>query len=85
MDILFLLIHHVVNYNTLEEVDESQYINEIEPILVENVAQTYSNGSLFLPDNYPKEKLILKDSIFLIATFFLGVFITVATFFWGVL
>jgi len=75
----------VVNYNTQEEVQETQYINDVEPILVENIVKTHANGSLFMPDIYNKEKLIFKDKIFIIATFFLGVFITLSTFIWGIL
>ncbi len=72
------------NENTYE-LKESNYINDIEPILIENLPAPKSTTDLFLQDIYNKEKLIFKDKIFMIATIFLGVFITIATFIWGII
>lgn len=76
---------NVVNYSTQEEVSEIHYIEDIEPIIIENMVEPKSTADLFFQDIYPKEKLQLKDKIFLIATCFLGTFITIATFIWGIL
>lgn len=75
----------VVNYDTKKEVTEEDYINEIEPILIENVKPAHSLSELFFDDHYEKEKLQFKDKIFLISTIFLGVFITISTLIWGLL
>lgn len=75
----------VINYNSCEEVNETHYINDIEPIIFNSLPQPKSTSELFFQDNYKKEKLILRDKIFLIATFFLGTLITISTFIWGIL
>ena len=75
----------IVNYSSGENVTEQHYIEDIEPIILENVYEPKSNTELFLQDIYPKERLYLKDKIFMIATMFLGIFITVSTFIWGIL
>lgn len=77
---------NVVNYNhENEEVNELNYISDIEPILLENLPEPKSTQELLFQDYYPKENLTLKSKIFMIATIFLGVFITISTFIWGVL
>lgn len=75
----------VVNYDTKEEVNEMHYINDLEPIILDNLEEPKNMTDLFLQDIYPKEKLILKDKIFLIASWFLGILITIFTFVWGIL
>lgn len=77
---------NVVNYNNeSEEINEIHYINDIEPVLLENLPEPKSTEELFLQDYYPKEDLTLKSKIFMFATIFLGVIITISTFIWGVL
>ncbi len=76
---------NVVNYQTGEEVNEMNYIGELEPIILENIIEPKNMSELFLQDVYSKEKLILWDKIFLIASLFLGTIITIFTFVWGIL
>ena len=61
------------------------YIGDIEPIILENILEPKNMTELFLQDIYPKEKLVLKDRIFMIASLFLGSVITIFTFIWGLL
>lgn len=75
----------IVNYSTGEDVNEMNYIGDIEPIILENILEPKNMTELFLQDIYPKEKLVLKDRIFMIASLFLGSVITIFTFIWGLL
>lgn len=75
----------VVNYNTQEEINEMHYINDLEPIILDNMQEPKNMLDLFLQDIYPKEKLFVWDKIFLIASWFLGIIITIFTFVWGIL
>ncbi|MGN1208010.1 MAG: lysostaphin resistance A-like protein [Christensenellales bacterium] len=75
----------IVNYSTGEEVNETHYIGDIEPIILDNLMEPKNMADLFLQDIYPKEELGLKDKIFVIASLFLGVMITIFTFVWGIL
>lgn len=67
------------------ELTNHEFIENVQPIVMENLYQPKSTEEVFFQDNYPKEKLRFRDKIFIIATFFLGAFITISTFIWGLL
>lgn len=75
------------NEQTSQKIDENDlsYLNEVEPILIDNLPAPKNTLDCFLQDIYPKEKLMLKDKIFYFGSIFLGVFITISTFIWGIL
>ncbi|MBE5745737.1 MAG: CPBP family intramembrane metalloprotease [Clostridiales bacterium] len=77
---------NVIDYNNENEfINEINYINEVEPILIENLPEPKSTEELLLQDYYPKEKLTMQSKIIMYATLFLGIIITISTFIWGVL
>lgn len=77
----------VVKYENSNEIqNEVDYINEVAPIIMENIPQHSSALNAILGEtNAPKEALKFSDKIFFIASLILGIVITVFTFIWGVI
>ncbi len=73
------------SHSTYGEISHLDYVNDIEPIILENIQEPKDMSDLFFQDIYPKEKLYVKDLIFLICVFFLSGIITIFTFIWGLL
>lgn len=73
--------------NPESTVSDYEVVAELEDEILDAMPEIRDRGTanMFFQDNYPKESLVLKDNIFLIATMFLGVFITITTFIWGIL
>lgn len=73
------------NVESIDELGELHYLTDMEPILVEQLGKPRTNSEILFNDIYPKEKLYLRDKIFIICTIFLGSLITIFTFIWGIL
>jgi len=88
---LMLIIKSSINEykseNPEQTVSEYEVVNELEDEILETMPEIRDRGTanMFFQDIYPKEKLVLKDKIFIFATLFLGIFITISTFIWGIL
>lgn len=87
MDVVKGSFNEYKKENPDSDVQDYELVNELEDEIIDAVPmfKTKSVSDMFFQDNFPKEKLVLKDKIFLIATIFLGVFITISTFIWGIL
>ena len=73
--------------NPDNNISDIEVVNELEYDILDVLPEIRDRGTenMFFQDIYPKEKLIFRDKIFIIATIFLGVFITISTFIWGIL
>ena len=81
------LNEEIVKYEKPTEIEnELEYLNDVAPIIMQNLPVHNNLLDAFLNDtNREHEKLFFKDKIWLIASFILGGLITIFTFIWGVL
>lgn len=81
------LNNEIIKYENPNEIENDiEYLNDVTPIILENLPVHDNLVDAFLNDtNKEHEKLVFKDKIFLIASYILGGIITIFTFIWGVL
>lgn len=81
------LNNEIIKYDNSSEIENDiEYLNDVTPIILENLPVHDNLVDAFLNDtNKEHEKLVFKDKIFLIASYILGGIITIFTFIWGVL
>lgn len=81
------LNNEIIKYENPSEIENDiEYLNDVTPIILENLPVHENLIDAFLNDtNKEHEKLVFKDKIFLISSYILGALITIFTFIWGVL
>ena len=77
----------VVSYEKRNELEnEMDYLNDVTPIIMDNLQHNKLSLDSFLNVNESdKKKLFFKDKFILYATFIMGILITIFTFIWGVI